>query len=394
MDANDSSSPEPSCENACCQPKCCRAWLVLCIVLLGCALLAAFLPRLGHNKIASPPLLKADGKDLKSTLITPHLEAPITPGNNVLWCSTFQLVWNESCRYAGGDIHLTDETPMVAALNKKTADEKDVDAASCLVISGLVEKGIVAKIRRELERKFEGQADPDLLNSIEADLPSQGWLAYAYLFRELPFKRAFKRLPESLDFGSVSVASFGVRNVTCYSDDSERAEQVDILDYRDADDFIVALKPEAKSERILLAKIAPAETLQKTIEAVRSRIASSKDERRGESLEMGESIVVPVLNFDLLRVYDELYGKAVITSGPLNGMPIVLAMQSIRFRLDENGAVLKSEDVVAYKCAESPKPRRQLIFDKPFLILLERLDAAHPYFALWVDNPELLTPFK
>ena len=31
-----------------------------------------------------------------------------------------------------------------------------------------------------------------------------------------------------------------------------------------------------------------------------------------------------------------------------------------------------------------------MIFDKPFLIMLQRSDAKMPYFALWVDNAELL----
>ena len=63
-----------------------------------------------------------------------------------------------------------------------------------------------------------------------------------------------------------------------------------------------------------------------------------------------------------------------------------------RFRLDERGAVLKSE---AYHGPVASKGGpRQFIFDKPFLILLEREDAAQPYFALWVDNAELLAPYK
>ena len=32
------------------------------------------------------------------------------------------------------------------------------------------------------------------------------------------------------------------------------------------------------------------------------------------------------------------------------------------------------------------------VFDKPFLIMLQRKDAEMPYFALWVDNTELLMP--
>jgi len=33
-----------------------------------------------------------------------------------------------------------------------------------------------------------------------------------------------------------------------------------------------------------------------------------------------------------------------------------------------------------------------MIFDTPFLVLMQRVDAQTPYFALWVDNPELLVP--
>jgi hypothetical protein len=34
-----------------------------------------------------------------------------------------------------------------------------------------------------------------------------------------------------------------------------------------------------------------------------------------------------------------------------------------------------------------------MVFDKPFLVVLERADAMSPYFVMWVDNPELLVPW-
>ena len=251
MDDTNTPSTEPCCETTCGKPKCCWMWGAICLaVMVGVFAILwgvshhkpgdAVDHKPGHNEIAGPPLLKADGKELKATLISPHLEAAIVPGKNVLWCSTFQLVWNEGCRYAGGDIHLKDEPPMVAALNKKVGDEKDVDAASCLVMSGLVEDGVVEKIRKELDRKFQGQADPDLLNSIEPNLPPRGWLAYAYLFRELPFEYPFKRLEEPLMFGSSQVASFGLRKVTCR--DGRHPQGPDKSSFwttRDADDFVL-----------------------------------------------------------------------------------------------------------------------------------------------------------
>jgi hypothetical protein len=396
-DPTSDSSPEPCCDKTCCKPKCRWLWGAVSVAVIVVMLFVMVNAKRGneitHNTIIGPPSLKADAKNLKATVVSASADAPIAPGKNLLWCSTFQLVWNEGCRYAGGDIRVMDEPPMVALLNKKLGDAKDVDASSCLVMSGLLEKGIVAQIRQELVRKFQGQADPDLLKSIEADLPPRGWLAYSYLFRSLPFAQKFRRLTEPLEFGSAKVASFGLRGMS-NREDARAAEQVAIPDYKSDDDFILTLQPEDKSEQIVLAKIAPAETLQKTIEAVRARMASSKLKPWEQSLEAKEPLVVPVLNFEVLREYDELKGKEITTAGPLKDMLIVAAIQSIRFRLDENGAVLKSEAALGASKGMPPKKLRQFIFDKPFLILLQRKDAAQPYFALWVDNPELLASFK
>jgi hypothetical protein len=379
------------------QPR--RRWrvaiAVIVVAIVAVGLLALhFFNRSGHNWIAGPPALKANAKELKRTLVTPHLEASVGPGKNVLWCSTFQLVWNESCRLAGGDLHLEQEPPLVPILNKKSAQQSDVDLSSCLVMSGRVEDGVVAKIHQELMRKFAGQADPDLLNSIESRLPKLGYLAYSYLFRQLPFEYPFRRLDEPLTFGSRQVASFGLRRMGSQRGDHRIANQVKVLDYENDDSFIVELRPEDQSERIVLAKLAPADTLQKTIDAVHARIASTGLEKWKKMFRMGESVVIPIFNFDLLQEYDELYGKPITTAGPLQGMPIVLAMQSIRFRLDERGAILKSEAAMAKSDECGQETPRQLIFDKPFLVLLERRDASQPYFALWVDNSELLVPLE
>jgi hypothetical protein len=40
---------------------------------------------------AEPPLV--DSSSLPDTIVTPHMEQPIVPGKNILYCSTFQLAW-------------------------------------------------------------------------------------------------------------------------------------------------------------------------------------------------------------------------------------------------------------------------------------------------------------
>ena len=172
-----------------------------------------------------------------------------------------------------------------------------------------------------------------------------------------------------------------------------------MLDYKSDDDFIVSLQPKDVKEWIILAKIAPADTLQRTVDAVRSRIRTSGLKPEQQMLRADESLVVPMLNIDVRQSYDKLCRKIITTPGPLDGWFIALALQGIRFRLDEEGAMLKSEALMAEAAAERIAPAqrerpRELLFDKPFLILLERHDAQRPYFGLWVGNTELLTPWK
>jgi hypothetical protein len=91
-------------------------------------------------------------------------------------------------------------------------------------------------------------------------------------------------------------------------------------------------------------------------------------------------LFIPVIDFDVLRDYTELTGPDSILD---------VALQQTRFKLTEKGAVLKSEAAIATRAASF----KNLIFDKPFLVLIQRADASQPYFALWVANAELLVPF-
>jgi len=78
-------------------------WLAL-VTLLYVA--AARLVGTHDDAFTEQGLLEANAFDLTETLVTPHLEAPLTDGKNVLWCGSFQLAWNEACSLVGGNLHL------------------------------------------------------------------------------------------------------------------------------------------------------------------------------------------------------------------------------------------------------------------------------------------------
>ena len=373
-----------------------KRFLIAAVLVVGFAFLSArVFPSGGqpdHDSVfTSEKLLTATADRLQATAITPHLEAPIEPGRSVLWCATFQLAWNEVCTLVGEDIHFDEEPPMVAVLNKKASTKDDLDEASYVALAGFVRDGIYAQIPKALERKFKGAARPHLLPNPAVAPRPQDIVAYAYLFKNLEFPTPFERLDEPIDFAGTHVECFGIGRE--YKPDHPRLyPQVRILYYNDPDDFAVELRTKSVGERVILARRRPGATLLETVVATEEKIAAS------EPLEtvMGDVLIVPKFNFDLTRSYDELIGRSLVVKNPAVAKDLILlaAIQNIRFQMDEKGVRLRSESHMQFGCAAPalPQPQHVMIFDKPFLVVLKREGAKTPYFALWVDNPELLVP--
>ena len=368
------------------------ALLVVLLVLFGVYI---FLFRFSddHDSVfTSEKLLTAEADQLQATVITPHLEAPIEPGRSVLWCATFQLAWNEVCTLVGEDIHFDEEPPMVAILNRKSATKADLDEASYVALAGFVRDGIYAEIPKALERKFKGEARPHLLPNPAVAPRPQDIVAYAYLFKNLEFSTRFERLGEPLDFAGTRVDCFGIGRE--YKPDHPRLyPQVRILYYEGPDDFAVELLTKSPKDRLILAKRRPAATLLETVTTTEEKIAASEP----ANAVTGDVLIVPKFNFDLTRSYDELIGRSLVVKNPAVAKDLVLlaAIQNIRFQMDEKGVRLRSESHMQFGCAAPalPQPEHVMIFDKSFLAVLKREGAKAPYFALWVDNSELLVPY-
>ncbi len=345
------------------------------------------------DAFTSENLLSTTADKLKSTTITPHLEAPIQPGQSVLWCGTFQLVWNEICGLVGEDIHFAGEPPMVAAMNKKAFTAADLDDASYVALAGFVRDGIRPKIAAALKDKFKGQAPPHFLpNPAETPRP-QDIVGYAYLFKHLEFETPFERLDQPLPFEGASVSAFGMGE---YKPGHEAMyPEINILDYKGPDDFVIELKTKAKEDRLILAKVQPAATLGQTVDAVCRRDAAATP----QPVFPGDLVLaVPRFNFDITRQFNEIMYKLLVVKNPAVAKDLLVfeAAQDIRFQMDEKGVRLRSESHISLGCSANYnyRPTHIMIFDKPFLVLMKRADAATPYFAMWVGSPELLVPEK
>jgi hypothetical protein len=238
-----------------------------------------------------------------------------------------------------------------------------------------------------------------LLNQLP-DLSPGDAVAYSYLFKNLEFEHLFETMERGARFGTARFTRFGTARFKGFGFRADRskqktlqeaANQVTIHDYKSRDDFVIEVATKSKGDRLLLAKIHPDSTLIQTIATVQSRADSTK----GTLPEPETRMEVPTLDFRLTKDYEELLGKHIqCPNARLSDQFFVMVRQLVQFKLNEEGAKLKSEAVVVTKqtilVGHGPP---QLIFDKPFLILMEHKGAANPYFALWIDNSELLVPF-
>jgi hypothetical protein len=329
-------------------------------------------------------VLRADSKDLKHTIITANLEEKIVPGKNIIYCSTFQLAWNElRDNIVKEDIRLDGDPPLVAVLNKKLATKDDISPDSYLAMVGFGKDGILEKVNNSLRSKF-GDAAP----TVTEPLGPEDILAYAYLLKDLKFATPFESLKEPVEFQSSlctsNVRAFGIKEFNPGKRKHQKlAEEVSILGYADEGaEFVVGLSSKSPKDEIVLAKVKPAETLLETFRSVHS----AAERRESWDLDHDDTLQVPKLDFDLRHSYSELIQKSLRNEG-FQGYFITKAQQDIRFRLNERGAMLKSEARLKVESKERP---RRLVFDAPFLLYLREKQGKFPYLAIWVDNAEIL----
>ncbi len=362
--------------------------VLLCLLVLGLLYIGAIWTFETHDDaFTDEGLLKADAPDLKRTVVTPHLEMPLTSDENVLWCGSFQLAWNETCSLVGEDLHFSDEPAMVGILNKKTFTKQHLDAESYVAVAGFVGDGVHGEIRRQLEDTFKGRATPRYIPSELLTPRPQDIVTYSYLFKNLEFKVPFERIEKPLVFGTDRIPCFGIGEEH-KPKHFEMLGQFVILDYQGEDDFVIEFKTKSDHDRVIMAKMQPEATLDATVEAIQKRAANPEPTQP----QVGDILKVPKLNFDVTRGYGELQGKNLL----VKNLTVLSALQNIRFQFDEKGVRLRSESHMGFGCsaAAPPQTKHVMVFDKPFLIMLQRSEADVPYFALWVGNPELLVKVK
>jgi len=326
--------------------------------------------------------------DLTQTIITPVMQVPIVPGKNLIYCSTFQIAWNMLQDSIIGDtIRLTGNPEVVRLLDKELSTVEDIDPDCYVAMVDTLTQEFLDRINWALKEKFGENAPLEVkqpLNPMGLQI-----LAYAYLFKSLQFPVEFDRfeypMTFKLDDDYVSVESFGVKGFSTGDQQDEVRGQVQIYYSKNEWEYVVGLKSDSEADEIILAKIPSPKSLFEAISSTAYRVNMLTP----ISLEFGQSLAVPVFDYDVKHSFSDLMGKHFLNEGWTDWF-ISDAVQWIRFKMDEKGVILKSEAKIEMVMGMAQSFR----FSPPFLIYLKQENAKFPYFAMWVDNAELMVRYK
>jgi hypothetical protein len=336
------------------------------------------------------PTFEGDSTQLSQTVILPAFASPMVPGKNNIWCSTIQLAWNEMKSTFKEPIVVTGAEELSQLMNSAGQSKADLQENSYYAAAGSVQNGIIQKIQTDMARRFPRASVPSFD-------PVDILIAYAYFEVYLKFREPFEEVGSPLMFQDSSGKEIPVRSFGVGKNGSPRhdliCDQVKLLFCTmgindEVTEYILDLCKYTQPYQVVVAMIEPKATLQQTYEDAQEKIRQYPDmqiESHYRLFQFQDVLEVPDMFWQINHHFIELLDR------PLNsGGPISEAFQMVRFRLDRSGVIVKSEAKMA--AASKPASPRKFILNKPFLIYLKKRDAQQPFFVMWVDNAELLTP--
>jgi hypothetical protein len=328
-------------------------------------------------------------------LVIPTLDTPMPQGATVVWCGTFELGWKQ----LGKDVlksppEIPGTEELVSRLNQASLSEFDLPDDSFFVKAGYIKDGIATSVKTEMARRFQ--------KNIElGDLPEQnGILVYSYLQTACAFSIPYFDIREPFHFRDSSgknteVSGFGIEEKDEYAYQQLR-EQIDVLyilpdekNFETPAEFALDLCKDSSPNQIVVASVPPKEDLKATLADVEAKIRKFCDQPDAEyrrEFDIRDVLLVPNMNWEIQHRFSELEGSNKRFANPnFTDYYIERAEQMIRFKLDRSGAELASEAKMYCK-----PMAKYFVLDHPFLIYIKKRDQERPFFAMWVDNAELL----
>jgi hypothetical protein len=141
-------------------------------------------------------------------------------------------------------------------------------------------------------------------------------------------------------------------------------------------------------DQLVLARTERKATLAATLAEVEKAIASFPSDSENGGFIPGDQLWIPVLNMDVEHHFRELEGrKRPFLNNRMRGQFLGTAVQTVRFKLDANGAEMASTGRGA---AIKLRPVQNLTFNRPFIIYARKRGGKLPFLVMWIDNHGLM----
>lgn len=275
--------------------------------------------------------------------------------NNV-WIGTFDLAWKELAEQLGQKIELEEDVAMADGLNKSNFS-KDM----------LSQEDYEIKVNRT---------------------ETNGYHIEASLNKNLNFIYPFDNFNNDYNYtfgkdGTEYIKYFGINNGSL----EKLNENVDVLFYNRTsneavnNDFAVRLKTK-EGDEIILYRTDDKKSFDEYYEEIERKTQEyTGDTNFGEE----DELLVPYVRVNGIINYKELVGKTIKNT---DGMYIANAIQNVNFSLNESGCNLSSHATMTTQYISAGN--RYFWFRDTFVIFMKEAESDSPYFALKVDNSDIL----
>lgn len=303
---------------------------------------------------------------------------------NRVWVGTFQLVWNDLIDgIVGGPVRFVGaKSELAKELNKQKFKTSDLSEDSYYTAYGETSPELKVKIENAIKEKFNETSD--VLNSIDWTPGSQKYVLYAMLKKDFKFLTAFDKLGmDKFGKNKEKVQYFGINK------DSESIldQTVYVLFYNSSKDYAVSIQTEGKDVLYLYRT-----KDDKSFDRLYSDMMIKQAQYDGpKEFLKADELKVPDINLYSEKSFAELCDKEIKGT---NGMMIDQALETVDFKMNNEGVKLKSEAIIATKMSMPLVPAkmkpRKFYFNDTFVMFLQENDKNKPYFALRVQDVNLI----
>ena len=200
------------------------------------------------------------------------------------------------------------------------------------------------------------------------------------LKKEFNYLEKFSELPDdTFDNSEERVKYFGIG----VSTSKDASKNVEILFYNSNENFAIKLKTK-ENEEIILYKITG---IDKSFEENYNDIQEFESKYNGEKvLQKTDILKIPYIMVNNEINYDELCGRIIKGTDTY----IKQALQTIEFNLNNIGGNVKSEAIITGTYGSTQEIGREFILNSDFILYLKEQSKDKPYFALKVNNTDIL----